>query len=198
LFTPKLAYPAFLEFNVAGNVNILQKIGEGGFGTLHEGEIRNSELVRKFKTTKCAVKFLKEPKIKDVTNQEAIARLVASQLEEFKHELSVMFSLQGCENIIKIIGCARVPQVAMVTKLYKMNLKEFLYGSTIDMKLIASLAHDMLNGIAAVHKREFGEMVSFKKLLAKLLFINFVLKWKQISPSRHQTTQHAYRRITRR
>lgn len=154
-----LAYPAFLEFNVTNSIRLSVKIGEGGFGTLYEGDIQNAELVRKFNTTKCAVKLLKEPNVKSA---EEYAKAVEEQFEEFKHEVSVMYSLQDCENIIKIIGCARVPKVTMVTKLYRMNLKEFAITKPIvelDMKLVASLAYDMLNGIDAMHKRDFGELL---------------------------------------
>lgn len=164
----KLAtYPAFLEFNVPSNIRLTRKIAEGGYGILYEGAILSMDIRRlaQESSQKCAVKVLKSPlndaqgkpmKLNEKEKQDALE----GQVAEFKQEVSVIHALQGCENIMKLLGCARAPQLAMITRVYSGNVSDYIHNpkKELDIRMAASFVYDTCSAIAAVHKLNFAHL----------------------------------------
>lgn len=161
-------YPAFTEFNVNDNVRLTRKIGEGGYGILYEGLIVNSQIpiLAAEPTHKCAVKILKSALHDPVTGkplnltERSAKRSIDTQLTEFKQEVAVIHSLQFCDNIMKFFGCSRLPQLVMVTRLYSMNLSDYLHNprNVLDLNLAIGFSHDVISAIAAVHHCQFAHL----------------------------------------
>lgn len=138
-----LSYPAFMEFSPDTQVQKLKKIGEGGFGELFEVTIIDSELSARAKSRKGALKLIKED-----TEKAKI---------ELQQEVSIIYCLQSCENIVRLFGCSRAPRLSILCKLYKCSLAQFIHSKRNlchlpwDADIVSALAADVANGLKAMH-----------------------------------------------
>lgn len=159
---PVIAYPAFAEFDLESKVVLSRKITEGGFGELWDGTF-NVEGQRQYNATKCAVKFFKPPR----KDEKDFKKALDNQVNSFMNEVSIMYTLQKQKNFIKFFGCTRSPQMSIVTALYRGNLFEFLYGNLpkgsskvelLPIKIVASIANDILNAVHAMHAYQLAHL----------------------------------------
>ncbi|KKP24324.1 MAG: hypothetical protein SZ59_C0002G0170 [candidate division TM6 bacterium GW2011_GWF2_28_16] len=72
----------------------------------------------------------------------------------FNSEVNMLTELQGCENIIKLLGYDQKNKIIVLEKC-KYNLKDYIYKnmSTITVEQQQSLIKNMLNGIKEMHDR---------------------------------------------
>jgi serine/threonine protein kinase len=120
------------------DLKILEKLGEGTFGTVHACS---------FKATPCAVKQLREDK-------ESSAALLADMLQE--HD--IMMSLRH-PNVVLMLGIAtdNVQRVGIVLELLEISLFELLHGGAVYKECrtwrasLLSIASDVTKGVAYLH-----------------------------------------------
>jgi protein kinase 1 len=120
------------------DLEILEKLGEGTFGTVHACS---------FNATPCAVKQLRE-------DRESSAALLADMLQE--HD--AMMSLRH-PNVVLMLGIAtdNVQRVAIVLELLEISLSEFLHQSSEYAEhrtwrnSLLSIASDVAKGVAYLH-----------------------------------------------
>ena len=120
------------------DLEILEKLGEGTFGTVHACS---------FKATPCAVKQLRE-------DRESSAALLADMLQE--HDAMMMLRHP---NVVLMLGIAtdNVQRVAIVLELLEISLSELLHQSSEYAEhrtwrnSLLSIASDVAKGIAYLH-----------------------------------------------
>ena len=120
------------------DLEILEKLGEGTFGTVHACS---------FKATPCAIKQLRE-------DRESSAALLADMLQE--HD--TMMGLRH-PNVVLMLGIAtdNVQRVGIVLELLEISLSEFLHQSSgyaehrTWRNSLLSIASDVAKGVAYLH-----------------------------------------------
>ena len=120
------------------DLKILEKLGEGTFGTVHACS---------FKATPCAVKQLRE-------DRESSAALLADMLQE--HD--TMMGLRH-PNVVLMLGIAtdNVQRVGIVLELLEISLLELLHGGAEYKEYrtwrasLLSIASDVAKGVAYLH-----------------------------------------------
>jgi serine/threonine protein kinase len=120
------------------DLELLEKLGEGTFGTVHACS---------FNATNCAVKQLRE-------DRESSAALLADMLQE--HD--TMMSLRH-PNVVLMLGIAtdNVQRVGIVLELLEISLSEFLHQSSGYAEhrtwraSLLSIASDVAKGVAYLH-----------------------------------------------
>jgi hypothetical protein len=133
--------PGFLLIDYNTDLRVEKILAEGGGGRIYLAELLNEGLREKFKVSKVAVKVLKEL---DMSKEE--------ELNNFRQEVSIMFSLSPFKNIIKLIGFSENPMV-IATKLYHQNLMKVVLDHErfqLLPELQASFARDIASGIYGI------------------------------------------------
>ncbi|CAN6683189.1 unnamed protein product [Malus baccata var. baccata] len=99
------------------NFSPVQKLGQGGFGTVYKGVLRNNQNI--------AVKRL--------------SRARGQGVEEFKNEVALIARLQH-RNLVKLLGCCIKGEERMLVLEYLPNksLDYFLFGMSVEERFICS------------------------------------------------------------
>ncbi|XP_050149363.1 G-type lectin S-receptor-like serine/threonine-protein kinase RKS1 [Malus sylvestris] len=109
------------------NFSPVQKLGQGGFGTVYKGVLRNNQNI--------AVKRL--------------SRTSGQGVEEFKNEVALIARLQH-RNLVKLLGCCIKGEERMLVLEYLPNksLDYFLFDHTKKSLLDWQKRFDIINGVA--------------------------------------------------
>ncbi|KAI3633470.1 hypothetical protein MIR68_008417 [Amoeboaphelidium protococcarum] len=152
-----LALPGFLMLISELDFSLGKAFAEGGAGTVYLGELKNESAIKRMGgETSCVVKVMKP--IEDASVDDAMAL--------FNHEISIVWLLNECPNVIRLIGYC--PQPSMIL------LKYYPLGSLEDLihkngtggesnkqplvpdnqwtpKFILRMMRDVANGLADMH-----------------------------------------------
>ncbi|CAB4306297.1 unnamed protein product [Prunus armeniaca] len=110
-----------------GNFSPVNKLGQGGFGTVYKGQLANDQ--------KIAVKRL--------------SKISGQGIEEFKNEVALIARLQH-RNLVKLLGCCIKGEERMLVLEYLPNksLDSFLFDHTRSSLLDWKKRFEIINGVA--------------------------------------------------
>lgn len=141
----KIIYPAFMEIDVDSDLKLGEKISEGGFGILYRARVVDPKLLSVTGEPEVAVKVIKK-------NPKISAELA---LQDFFHEVSIIYALQFSRNVIKFYGCTRQPSQTVVTRLYNDSLADLIYAEWQSEppsdSTYLGLTLDLVNGLNDMH-----------------------------------------------
>jgi len=139
----EVALPGFLRLDFASQLRVESSLGSGGSGTLSTGILLDVDLVKKYNTSKVALKFVKDlPKLSAEENQQL-----------FNREVSIMWSLNFNPNIALLIGYTENPP-CIVIKLYDYDLCTLIHVDQTRLSLMekTSIFRDIAHGLAGMHE----------------------------------------------
>jgi len=137
----EIAMPGFLVLETT-QFRQGEKLGGGGFASIYHGELLDPALKKKYETEEIAIKVVNdEPSLTEEQN-----------LQKFKQEISILWSLGTNPNVISLIGYCNEPR-CIITKLYKTDLYKFIHTPTIVIPtgLAFSIVCDVVKAMANIH-----------------------------------------------
>ena len=140
-----IALPGFLKLDYKSDVRPYRTVAEGGGGIIYEAELLEDRLRVKHNCRRVAVKLVKNPA--NWTEEEMRVN--------FQQEVSIMWSLNFHENIIKLIGYSDDP-LSMVMKFYPKSLSAFVNeGSAesayLDPTTVLRFSFHICDAMAEIH-----------------------------------------------
>jgi len=139
----EVALPGFLRLDFESQVRAETTFGVGGSGTIATGALLDVDLVKKYNTSKVALKFVNGiPKLSEEENRQL-----------FNREVSIMWSLSFNENIALLIGYTENPP-CIILKLYDYDLYSMLHVNKIPITLKQKIAFfkDIAHALASMHE----------------------------------------------
>lgn len=149
-----LALPGFLRLQENHDYSCGEQIAEGGGGVLYIGEILNGSQIQNNQLAgeKCVVKI-----IKDLEGADA-----QESFELFQQEVSIMWLLHTCKNIVTMHGYCDDPQTILM-KFYGLgSLEDLIHksGAKKDLvtdaqwtpKFVLRMLRDVVAGITFMHE----------------------------------------------
>lgn len=137
-----ISLPEFLSLNYQTQVKKGQKIGDGRFAAVYQGDLLDEALQRKYGTSQVAIKMgIDDPTLNEEDNWL-----------KFKEEIAVIWSLNTNSNVVALIGYCQKPK-CIITKLYTTDLSKFIHEklSKILTSEAFSIVSDIVKGMANIH-----------------------------------------------
>lgn len=188
---PIIAFPAFLAVNSASGMRKIEKIAEGGFAVLYKGQLLDTSITDgAYQNVHVAMKSFKfrapkpkrngkkdddsepkgEPASKEAekptsgTMGEAVLPPSEDAIADMENEASVMYALQSCPNVVKLVAVSKEPELMLAMKLYLDSVGHMLHSSKSQHyvralqfakgshpKLGAIFSYDLCNAVLAMH-----------------------------------------------
>jgi serine/threonine protein kinase len=139
----EVALPGFLRLDFASQLRVETALGIGGSGTLSTGVLLDIDLVKKYNTSKVALKFI-----------QGISKLIEEENQQlFNREVSIMWSLNFNPNIAMLLGYTENPP-CIVIKLYDYDLDALIHVDQTRLSLMEKILifRDVARGLAGMHE----------------------------------------------
>ncbi len=111
----EIALPGFLKMDYHNDIRQDVVMAEGGGGIVYQAELLDDRLRLKHRTNRVVVKLVKNPG--NWSHEEL--------LNHFRQEVSIMWSLNFHDHVIRLIGYSEEP-MAIVTRLYAFSLMDLI------------------------------------------------------------------------
>ena len=165
--TGVIVFPLFLDISIKEAVNIHDKIHSGSAVKVYSAIPKKGSQL--FGLSKVAVRRYKYSCGDSVDVMEGLkAQFQREVRDNFPSapmfgklislvQVSIMYALRGCENIVTLYATC-VKDLAIISKFFKSNLKEFVvknssnFSSCKSVALTLRLALDLMNAVKALHE----------------------------------------------
>eukprot|EP00158_Paraphelidium_tribonemae_P006480 Partr_v1_DN27840_c0_g1_i1_m23335 len=139
-----IALPGFLKMDYQADLRPEQVLAEGGGGVIYLAELLDERVKEKHRVKRVAVKLVKNPA--NWKHDEL--------LTNFRQEVSIMWSLNFNDNIIKLIGYTEEP-MAIIMKHYSQSLGDLIKNSQfhelLDVETTLRFSYHIVNAMTEMH-----------------------------------------------
>lgn len=140
----EIALPGFLKMDFLNDLRPDLVIAEGGGGIVYQAELLDLALRQKHGVNRVVVKLVKNP---GCWSHEEL-------LDHFRQEVSIMWSLNFHENVIKLIGYSEEP-MSIVTRQYSRSLLDLIQGPQmtlfLDTETVFRFTYHISFAMAEIH-----------------------------------------------
>lgn len=150
-----VAFPAFLNLESEDSVQLICKIGEGGFSTIYAAELLEEPVVQADSQVVACKVFKKR-------RDEEIA------MADFENEASALYALQICPNVARLYALVREPEPRLIMKMYTESLSAYLHSPYSKTLMVTKdythpavamvITCQMLNALKVLHSMDMAHL----------------------------------------